>query len=97
MYILSSQLPAVLQARYNDRPILHGRTVATVILDHEVHCQTQLPTTVPRYCLAKSAVDNLRIVDDTRDVVPAAHEAPVFAGLTIDILREDLHHVFFGI
>ena len=90
-------LPTVLQTRYNDWPILHWRTVATIVLHHEVHRQTQFSTSMPWHCLAKCAIDNLRVVDDASNIVSAAHKAPVLARLTVHVLSKDLHHILLGI
>ncbi len=49
------------------------------------------------YCLTECAIDDLGIVYDARNIVPAAHQTPVLARLSIDILGEDLHHIFLGI
>src|SRR5690242_4934771 len=94
---LPYHLPAVLQTRYNDWSILHWCTVAAVVLHHKVHRQTQFPASMPRHCLPERAVDNLRVVDDARNVVSAAHQTLVLARLPVDILGEDLHHVLLSI
>jgi hypothetical protein len=94
---LSSPISSpILQTRHNNRSILHRRTISPIILHHEVDGQTQFPTPLPTR-LTKRARHDLGIVNDTRRVIPSAHEALVLAWLAINVLCENLHHIFFGV
>jgi hypothetical protein len=87
----------ILQARHNDRSILHRCTVRPLILHHKVHRKTQLATPLPRRSLSKCPVHNLGIIHNTGHVISSAHEPLVLSRATVDILREDFHHVFFRV
>jgi hypothetical protein len=89
--------PPILQARHNHGPILHRRTIPPIVLHHKIHRKTQLATPLPRHRLSKRPTNNLRIIDNTRHIVPPAHKSLILSGLATDILGEDFHHVFFGI
>lgn len=91
------RLSTILQAGDDDRPVLHRRTVSAIVLHHEINRQTQLATAMSRDSLTKRPVDDLRIVDDTSDVVSSTHQPLVFSRLSVHVLRENLHHVFLRV
>ena len=98
---VSSRSASILQARDDDRPVLHGLTKAALSLHHEVRCQAQpastmLSSTSADY-VTERALDDLWIICNACQVVPATHQSPVLTRTTVNIRGKDLHHVFFGI
>lgn len=89
-------LPPILQPGHNNRSILHDTPIRTLPLHHEIRRKAQLPAT-GHIRASKGALHLLGIICDDGDVVPAGHE---FLGVlrgAVDVVREDLHHVFFRI